>query len=129
MNEPLLIPDCVENARRDFADSGGDVRAAESVEAVLGAGGCVGIARVQRYAERVHDKVGDKVSLKEHVDVGPGSERASVVEVSQRGVGLISPASNDSVLDLLKRDGIEHVVQAGLVSNVLIAHRHRSEER
>ena len=68
-----MIPDGVENAGCDFADGCGDVGLAESVKAVLGTGGCVGISRVERYSEGVHHKIGDKVGLKEYVDVGPGT--------------------------------------------------------
>ena len=74
MHEPLLVPDRLQRARRDFRQDCNGVRRAERPEAILGRGTVVGITGVEGNAEPKHDQAGIEVRLKQDIDMDIGGK-------------------------------------------------------
>ena len=92
------------------------------VEAVLRLGMVIWIAGIQRRTEATQNQIGHEVFLVDHIGMSESRQTAAIVQV-QRGPGLQLQSGGNAVLHLLKRRGIGHVIDAGLVGDVLLVER------
>ena len=121
VDQPLLVPDCVNRSARDRAYSGHDIRPAKSAEGLLLLEPDIGT----RDPERAHHQVGSQVRLVELVLMGKSSERASVPHIAPLRVHHIPRGRRrrrNPGLHVLPFCQVRHIVDAGREGLHLLIH-------